>query len=561
MPPVPVVLTSKTVVDISHESLMRCWDRLTQWAEEESRSARIYYRLSQAAAWFDEGTAGLWRDPELGLGLQWREQNRPTAAWAQEYNSVFARTMEFLDQSEKERDRLLAEQTRARKRQLAQYQWAAGILAILLVIVGWLGYVARRESARAEYNLQLAGNAVDEMLSSAGRQQARVAADVPEMEEFRKELLVKAASFFEIFTRQDADNEQLRHQTARAHFRLGDIHRLLQKPGEAIQEYNRAVTEFESLARDYPNRIEYRRALADSYNWLGETLRSASGTRAEADKAYGSALRLQEQIVREDQRQTEYPRELARTHYNRGILRYSTGSLDGAETDFRAAIDLLTPLAAQESDSAAIQELARALNNLGTLLRSQDRLPEARTLYERAIGLHERLVSKEAGSREYRQELATFDNNLAMLLQEQQLFELAQQKNQSALDLLEELARPTLLLGMELAKAHRIRCQMVESRGSVEAETECQQSFSILTRLASVPASRERPEFPSLFRDLAYSYLDLASYQPTDSALARRALRQVELLLPEIPESERNPILKEHHDLQQRIRETLPKRN
>src|SRR5206468_8320645 len=103
-----------------------------------------------------------------------------------------------------------AEQERERRRKLRQYQWAASILAALLVIVGWLAYVAQRANARAERNLQLAQNAVDEMLSSAGRQPARVAEDVPQMEEFRKELLDKARNFYANFTAQQPDNEQLR---------------------------------------------------------------------------------------------------------------------------------------------------------------------------------------------------------------------------------------------------------------------------------------------------------------------------------------------------------------
>ena len=51
MPPPSVPLTSTTIVDVSHESLMRCWDRLIAWAEEERAAAAFYERLSQAAAW------------------------------------------------------------------------------------------------------------------------------------------------------------------------------------------------------------------------------------------------------------------------------------------------------------------------------------------------------------------------------------------------------------------------------------------------------------------------------------------------------------------------------
>lgn len=553
-PPASVALHSASAIDLSHESLMRCWSRLSDWAAEESLSARIYHRLSQNATWFDEGTAGLWRDPELELGLQWKQRNRPTAAWADEYDSDFVRAMEFLEESERERNRVSSERERERKRKLAQYQWAAALLATLLVIVGWLAYVARTENTRAERNLQLAGNAVDEMLSSAGRQQARVAEDVPQMEEFRKELLDKARNFYTIFTTQKPDSEQLRHEMARAHFRLGDIYRLLQRPGEAVKEYKEAATQFDGLAKDYPSNAAYRGALAGAYNWLGETLRTLPETRADADTAYANALRLQQQIAREYPGNAEYPRELARTHYNRGILRYSTGSFDESEADFRAAIHLLKPLAEKEADSAASQELARAFNNLGNLLRRQDRMPEAKELYENALAYHERLAQKEPGNREYKQELATFNNNLAMLLLDQEQFDLAQQRNREALNLLEELARPTLSLGMELANVHNLRCQMMGSGRSREAETECQQSFDILNQLAKTEALRNRPEFQRLCRDLGYNYLDLARHVlASDPALAQRALTHLSSLLPNISEPDRSSLTKYHLELQERI--------
>src|SRR4029077_17566140 len=69
MPPAKVQLDSRSIIDLSHESLMRCWNRLIAWAEEERLSATRYVRLSQAAAWFEEGTAGLWRNPELEIGV------------------------------------------------------------------------------------------------------------------------------------------------------------------------------------------------------------------------------------------------------------------------------------------------------------------------------------------------------------------------------------------------------------------------------------------------------------------------------------------------------------
>ena len=65
MPPSDVPLSPETVVDISHESLMRVWRRLEDWVDDE-RSLRIY-ELSETAELHRQDKAGLYRDPTFKL--------------------------------------------------------------------------------------------------------------------------------------------------------------------------------------------------------------------------------------------------------------------------------------------------------------------------------------------------------------------------------------------------------------------------------------------------------------------------------------------------------------
>jgi tetratricopeptide (TPR) repeat protein len=531
---------------------MRCWTRLIEWAEEERASAESYVRLSRAAAWFEDGTAGLWRDPELELGLQWQRKNQPTAAWGERYNPSFDRAIQFLNRSARERDLQAAEMERARKRKLREYQWAASILAVLLLGMGALAYVARKENALAEQNLRLAQSAVDEMLSSAGREQARVAADVPQMEEFRRELLSKAKRFYGIFIREKPDSEALRNETTWAHFRLGDIDRLLQQTKNAADEYRQAIAQFRALANDYPAKPEYRQSLANSYNWLGETLRTDPSARKESADAYDNALRLQTQLHSEHPDNAQYQQELARTHYNRGILRYSLGEVQNSDTDFREAARLLTPLAQNGSDPAAAQELARVYNDRGNLLIHEDRLTDAHELYQQAIAIHENLIKKEAANREYQQELATFRNNFAILLLDQRQTPLAEQQNRRALDLMQELAAPGLSLRMELVHAHNLRCQLLESDNTKQAESECQQSLDLLKTLEQTPSLQGRPEFQRLFRDLGYNYLELAKINVSSGSgsVARSDVEKLRQLLPRIAEPDRTNLIRSYQALQ-----------
>jgi len=114
MPPSGIELLPEMVVDISHESLMRNWKRLEEWVDEEFESAQMYHRLSEAAILFQNGVAGLWRDPELSVVLEWKEKNKPHEAWARQYNEHFEKSMHFLDESIAGKERMLAEKKRRR---------------------------------------------------------------------------------------------------------------------------------------------------------------------------------------------------------------------------------------------------------------------------------------------------------------------------------------------------------------------------------------------------------------------------------------------------------------
>jgi tetratricopeptide (TPR) repeat protein/energy-coupling factor transporter ATP-binding protein EcfA2 len=554
MPPARVPLEPGTVIDISHESLMRCWARLLTWAEEENRSALMYTRVSQAARWYEERSAGLWRDPELETGLQWRSAAQPTEAWARRYDDNFDGAMQFLDRSAAERERARAAEEHARRRKLREYQWAAGVLALLLVVTLWFYHTARVQRARAEAYLDLAQQSVNEMLSSAGKQQARVAADVPELEAFRKELLEKARVFYAAFEQREPANDKIRIEMAEAHYRLGDINRLLEDGDTATREYQQAIQQFSILLKKNPQSLSLRQWLANSYNWLGETLRTDAVKYAAAGDAYNHAAALQQQLVRDDPGNQTYQRELARTFYNRGILQYDGHRPDAAAADFGQAIELLQPLARDPSASAAAQELARAYNNLANVRRFQDRDAEAEPLFQKAIALDEHLAAQYPQNREYKFELANFLNNLALLLVDQNKPELARNQNQRALDLLNELARPAPSLSLELIKSHNLAAQADASPAAVA--TECQKSRDLLDQLAKDQNFRRRTELSSLYRDLGYDYLQLADEDVQVHSLgeAQHALQECSRILPQLSDTDRRS-LTEQYD---KVRKKLP---
>ena len=129
MPPAGEPLKPNTVVDISHESLMRAWRRLSDWAADEAQSAQMYRRLAETASLHAAGKSGLWRDPDLQLALNWRQENEPDQRWAERYRPGFDNAMRFLDKSAEARE---AERRAAWRTKVVYPMALAGVLVVAL---------------------------------------------------------------------------------------------------------------------------------------------------------------------------------------------------------------------------------------------------------------------------------------------------------------------------------------------------------------------------------------------------------------------------------------------
>lgn len=151
-PPHGITLQSNSIIDISHESLMRIWVRLKNWVDEEGQAVDMYLRLSDASAKYQLGKAGLWRPPDLQLALNWQEKNNPTLEWAQRYNPAFERTMVFLETSKKTfetEQKVKEEMQKARLRNSRRIAVIMGSIAIVALVAFVYAFILKVEADAA----------------------------------------------------------------------------------------------------------------------------------------------------------------------------------------------------------------------------------------------------------------------------------------------------------------------------------------------------------------------------------------------------------------------------
>ena len=152
-PSIDFELTESTIIDISHESLMRIWDRLILWVEEEAAAIKMYLRLHEAAENYQKGEGGLWTPPDLHLASAWKIKQKPTLAWALRHAPAFERTMVFLETSEKNYQAEEENKIKLQKRSLRRSRITAlilGVAAILSLLFMLYALNAQVEAKKSE---------------------------------------------------------------------------------------------------------------------------------------------------------------------------------------------------------------------------------------------------------------------------------------------------------------------------------------------------------------------------------------------------------------------------
>jgi WD40 repeat protein len=215
-PPAYVTLTNESIVDISHEGIMRIWNRMLQWIEEEKRSVSVYMRLSKSAELYQKGEAGLWVDPELQAGLNWYRDNVPNAAWAELYAPEFERAIGFLMRSKEENQSALVNREMQQQR---RFKWTrvfafvlggvAVVSILLLVIVAQLKLQAdnSREQAleKERYAISASRNAEHQ------RREALVQKRIAEQQQLiaeQQRLFTEEQKLFALNQMESAENQR-----------------------------------------------------------------------------------------------------------------------------------------------------------------------------------------------------------------------------------------------------------------------------------------------------------------------------------------------------------------
>jgi hypothetical protein len=99
LPPAAFAFEETSLLDVSHEALLRRWELFQKWREGETRDAAELRRLAEQADLRASGEGGLLRATDLGRIRAWQQRTSP--AWSRRYVSqkVWSSAAEFIKAS------------------------------------------------------------------------------------------------------------------------------------------------------------------------------------------------------------------------------------------------------------------------------------------------------------------------------------------------------------------------------------------------------------------------------------------------------------------------------
>ncbi len=195
-----IPLNEDSIIDLSHESLMRIWNKLKVWVEEEWNAVQMYMRLSEAAEMYQVGSTGLWRPPDLQLALNWREKQNPTLAWAQRYNPAFERSMVYLETSDKQFKAEEENKVKLQKRQLRRSKIFAIVLGSAAIVAMGLTIYSQTLKTKAEKQERIANEQkleaekqkeIAEQQTELAKQQEQIAVEQKDIANQQRQIAVE----------------------------------------------------------------------------------------------------------------------------------------------------------------------------------------------------------------------------------------------------------------------------------------------------------------------------------------------------------------------------------
>jgi serine/threonine-protein kinase len=230
----------------------------------------------------------------------------------------------------------------------------------------------------------------------------------------RRELLLKAQTYYQKFLQRRQNDPVLRQELAETSAHLANIIRQIGTPEEALAAYRRALTLFQELAKDDPDSVPQRYSQAVVHNHMASVL-ATLGRHGEALDSLQSARKLLEAALRTTPDDHRLETELVSTLHNIANVYSATRPAEETLAAFKEVRAAQEKLRRVVPDNARLLVLIAATRNSMGVLYNQLKQgsPEALEHFQEAVALRDRLARQNHGNLTMQNDLAESLCNLS----------------------------------------------------------------------------------------------------------------------------------------------------
>ncbi len=402
IPPINVVLSDNSIIDISHESLIRQWQRLKDWTVDEALAAEKYQRLQITASRYAHKEAALLQSPELEMMLQWQKTFKPTPLWAKRYGGDFKIAVNFLQKS-------------AKRRRLKQI-----IFVVLFIFMSVLAGVATWEWQQAELHKQKAlaqqqqKDLALDVISHFTYEIPEALAKIPQTAQLTSSILEYNTQFLDKIYALNPNDKKAQREKASNYSRVGNIYfDLLGSTQKALDYYAKALAISEQLAQQDSQNSQAQRDLLVSFNKLANAQLQLGDTQKALDY-YARALTIGEQLTQQDPQDSQAQRDLSVSFEKLADVQLQLGDTKKALDCYEKALTISEQLAQQDlQNSQAQRDLSVSFNKLANVQLQLGDTQKALDYYTKALTIREKLAQQDPQDSQAQRDLSVSFNKLA----------------------------------------------------------------------------------------------------------------------------------------------------
>lgn len=337
------------------------------------------------------------------------------------------------------------------------------------------------QTNRARERFRLAQDAVDHYHTAVSESPELRARG---LETLRNNLLETAATYYERFVQDEADDSQLLAEQGRGYWRLGNVYAETGRTDRAEQAYRRALVTQSGLAQGSGSLPVYRRDIGRTYFKLGELYQQA-GRATEAREAFGGALVYQRTLAQEFAQDPQYQYDLAQTYQGLGVA-----DPRQREKVWMQALMIIKKLADAHPGRPAYERLLASLSNdLGSYYLEIPTPDRAERLLRQAMTAQKKLIAARPNLSEDQNFLATISGNLAATYRAAGRLDEAERQFEETTALCDRLIRSHPLVPTYQEHAADAYIQFAgflqQTQRDAAAEASYREALGLLMRLAS----------------------------------------------------------------------------